>query len=66
MVDNFTPAEIRALGNSLKKGAGLHCPRCGQRLEVTPVVPSPNVSYVRNRLLLHCLHCRLKGAVDRK
>ena len=42
----------------------LVCPRCGTRLTLTPVPPTPGVSYVRKRALVYCPKCHITTAVD--
>jgi len=63
---NFTAQETRSLERSFAAGEMSPCPRCGNPLDQTPVLPSPEVAYVRNRVLIQCLHCRLKGVLELK
>ena len=65
MQDNFSAEEERQLWEQLAEGGQPSCPRCNGALEITPVGPRPDVAYVRNRLLLQCSACRLKGVLDR-
>lgn len=65
MADNFTAEEARFLRLALSRGEEPRCPRCGGPLDPTPLPPRRDVAYVRNRLLLQCSACKLKGVVDR-
>jgi hypothetical protein len=60
------PREEEKVKNVLRNGHQPECPRCGTPLQITPVPPRPDVSYVRDRVLLTCGPCDLTVAVDRK
>jgi len=62
----LTREEERALQRALAKDEVPHCPRCGHLMDITNIPPRPEVSYVRHRAVLHCPHCKLKGALDLK
>ncbi|HET9947905.1 MAG TPA: hypothetical protein VFQ22_03150 [Longimicrobiales bacterium] len=61
----FDPAQLRALAAALERGYPLHCPVCSARLDEWPVPPRPDVSYVRDRLLLVCSSCGRSATLDR-
>ena len=61
-----TRQEEESLRKQLKKGTHPECPRCGCRLQVTPVRPRTDVAYVRDRVLLACNPCGLNVALDRE
>lgn len=65
MQGNFSAEEERQLGEQLAQDSQPSCPRCEGVLNLTPVGPRPDVAYVRNRLLIQCSACKLKGVVDR-
>jgi hypothetical protein len=65
MQGNFSAAEERQLWERLAQGSQPSCPRCDGALDLTPVGPRPDVGYVRNRLLIQCSACKLRGVVDR-
>jgi hypothetical protein len=64
--DNFTIEEEQRLREALIRGETPVCPRCRGALELTPILPTPDVAYVRNRVLMQCGTCGLKGVVDRR
>ena len=66
MAISYTLKEERALRKALSAGSPLHCPRCGEPVTETPVLPSPQVAYVRDRVLLQCSSCGARAAVDRR
>ncbi len=66
MSGDFTAREERDLRKRLESGEEIPCPRCGGLLHAAPVIPPPEVSYVRNRVLLLCPSCGRRAAVDRK
>jgi hypothetical protein len=66
MRDNFTADEERSLRETLIRGETPSCPRCRGALELTPILPGKEVAYVRDRVLIQCGACRLKGVVDRR
>ncbi|MGW8265451.1 MAG: hypothetical protein ACWGSQ_03735 [Longimicrobiales bacterium] len=66
MADNFTVAEERSLRRAILREGDPPCPRCGGRLDLTRVPPRPEVAYVRDRVLIQCSSCKLKGVVDRR
>lgn len=66
MADNFTVDEERSLLQMFRRKETPSCPRCGGGLDLTHIPPKPEVAYVRDRVLIQCSHCRLKGVVDRR
>ena len=64
MTENLTASEEATLRLKLRTGEKLNCPRCGTRLQATPVPPRSDLSYVRHRVLLACHSCDLKVALD--
>jgi hypothetical protein len=66
MSGTFHPEEERSLKGQLAQGENPLCPRCGSPLQVTPVIPSPEVAYVRTRAVVECLACRKRVVLDRK
>ena len=64
MTENLTASEEAALRGKLRTGGMPDCPRCGIRLQATPVPPRSDISYVRHRVLLACDSCGLKVSLD--
>ena len=64
MAQMLSPEEEMVLREGVKDGAA-SCPRCGKPLNITPIPPRSDVSYVRNRVLLECSRCYLRVALDR-
>jgi hypothetical protein len=64
--DNFTADEERSLREALIRGETPSCPRCRGALELTTILPAREVAYVRDRVLIQCGFCGLKGVVDRR
>ena len=65
MGPHFNAVERRAAEQSLAQGGGA-CPRCGGQLERHPVAPSPEVSYVRDRIRVVCATCGGTAVLDRR
>lgn len=66
MSSAYTSDEEALLRRSVKEAVRpLHCPRCGGTMRITPVVPPPDVPYVRTRVILECKDCRRRTALDR-
>jgi hypothetical protein len=65
MNDSYTPREEVLLRQALSRGLALTCPRCASALRATPVIPPPEVSYVRDRVLLECDSCSRRTVLDR-
>ncbi len=61
----YAPEEEASLRRALKEGGPLHCPRCGGPMRERRILPSPAVSYVRDRVLLECDACGRRTVVDR-
>ena len=61
---HLRPEEERLLRNTLAAGGRPDCPRCAGPLLVTPVSRNPKVAYVRDRVVVQCTACQLRGAVD--
>ena len=51
---------------AFRAGDALSCPRCGTALDLRPVPPRTDVSYVRDRLLVVCSSCHRTHVLDRK
>jgi len=66
MSGTFHPEEERALKGQLAKGETPLCPQCESPLQVTPVIPSSEVAYVRTRAIVECLVCKRRAVLDRK
>ena len=65
MNDPYTPREEALLRHALSRGSALACPRCASPLRATPVIPPPEVSYVRDRVLLECDSCSRRTVLDK-
>jgi hypothetical protein len=66
MSDSFTAQDERALRGELRKGRVPPCPRCGGKLEVSPIPAPESVAYVRDRVLVRCPSCGARAVVDRE
>ena len=66
MSGTFHPEEEKGLRGQLEKDETLLCPRCGSPLRVTPVIPSPEVAYVRTRAIVECGACGRRAVLDQK
>lgn len=66
MSEAATAQEERELREDVQKGRTLSCPRCHAPLRSTLVPPRPDVSYVRNRVLLECELCDFLVALDKR
>jgi len=65
MSEPYTPREEALLRQALSRGSTLTCPRCASPLRPTPVIPPPEVSYVRDRVLLECDRCSRRTVLDK-
>jgi hypothetical protein len=66
MKGSATPQEEKALRDDMRRGETPGCPHCGTRLTGTPVPPRPDVSYVRDRVILNCSSCDFRVVLDTK
>ena len=62
----YTQADESEIERALRAGDELTCPRCGAALDLRPVPPRTDVSYVRDRLLVLCSSCHGTHVLDRK
>ena len=62
----YTQADEREIEDAFRAGDALTCPRCGAALDLRPVPPRTDVSYVRDRLLVVCSSCHCTHVLDRK
>jgi len=62
----FSHDETHALGRALLAGEPLACPRCVVPLDLRPVPPRPDVSYVRDRIWVNCPSCHRTAVLDRR
>lgn len=62
----FTDAETHELARALVSGAPLTCPHCAIPLDRRSVPPRPDVSYVRDRVLVVCSKCHRNAVLDRR
>jgi hypothetical protein len=65
MQGSFSAEEERELRGQLAQGDQPSCPRCDGALDLMPARPRSDVAYVRNRVLIQCPRCKVKGVVDR-
>ena len=61
----YTLADGQEIEGAFRAGDALTCPRCGTALDVRPVPPRADVSYVRDRLLVVCSSCHGIHVLDR-
>jgi hypothetical protein len=66
MTEGFHAEEEKTLRECMKRGDSLHCPLCESPLQITPIRPSPQVAYVRDRVALECSACGRRTVLDRK
>jgi hypothetical protein len=64
--EGISPQEEVGLREDLREGRTPRCPRCDGPLHVTALPPRSDVSYVRDRIHLHCRACRLRFVLDRR
>lgn len=64
MTGTYTRAERAELEAALKQKRELKCPSCGGQMTQQPVLPSPEVSYVRHRVWILCVSCRRSVSLD--
>jgi len=64
--DAFDAADEDALARALRAGSEVTCPRCGTAVDVWPVPPREDVSYVRDRVRLVCPSCRRTAVLERR
>jgi hypothetical protein len=62
----FTPDDEAELAASLRTGAPPSCPRCDVSLDVWPVPPRHDVSYMRDRVRLVCPRCLRTAVLERR
>jgi len=62
----YTQADEHEIEHAFRAGTALTCPRCGTPLDVRPVPPRADVSYVRDRLLVVCSSCHAAHVLDKK
>lgn len=65
MTGAYSPGEEALLRKALATGSAPACPRCGSPLRATPVLPPPQVSYVRSRIVLECDPCHIRTVLDK-
>lgn len=63
---SYEAAQRRDLETALQAGAVLRCPYCDVELSLQKVEGSPEVAYVRRRVLAICPQCRRSAALDVK
>jgi uncharacterized protein with PIN domain len=63
---SFDAATRRLLETAVNSGAEPECPDCRTRLTRQRVEASPEVSYVRRRVLVICPSCRKSASLDVK
>lgn len=61
----YTASEENRIHAAVHAGGDVPCPRCGHLMEPHDIPPVEAVSYVRHRLWLHCIGCRLGLVLDR-
>jgi hypothetical protein len=66
MKEPFGPEEERALRRQIEEGNHPRCPRCAGALRLTPILPPPQVAYVRDRVVLECDRCGMGTVIDQK
>ncbi|MGH7482604.1 MAG: hypothetical protein ACRELV_10645 [Longimicrobiales bacterium] len=64
MVRGFTRVERAGIEAALARDRTPVCPACGGALARSPVPASPDVAYVRRRVLFVCTECGRGGAID--
>lgn len=62
----YTQADEHKIEGAFRAGDALTCPRCTTALDVRPVPPRTDVSYVRDRLLVVCSSCHGTHVLDKK
>jgi hypothetical protein len=62
----FDSEEEDRLARALRDGEAVVCPRCTAPLDVWPVPPRGDVSYVRDRVRLVCPSCRRTTVLERR
>jgi hypothetical protein len=62
----YTHADEREIEDAFRAGDALTCPRCGATLDLRPVPPRTDVSYVRERLIVVCSSCHRTHVLDLK
>ena len=61
---HYTQADEHEIEGAFRAGDPLTCPRCRIALDVRPVPPRADVSYVRDRLLVVCSSCHGTHVLD--
>ncbi len=64
MTRPFPHQQTRALARALHAGEPLTCPECAVPLDRRPVPPRPDVSYVRDRVVVVCPSCHAAAVLD--
>jgi hypothetical protein len=62
----YTQADEHEIEGAFRAGDPLICPQCRIALDVRPVPPRADVSYVRDRLLVVCSSCHGTHVLDKK
>ena len=62
----YTQSDEHEIEGAFRVGDALTCPRCGAALDLQPVPPRTDVSYVRDRVLVVCSSCHRTHVLDRK
>jgi hypothetical protein len=65
-VQAFTSPEELELAGALRAGSAPACPRCRVPVDVWPVPPRGDVSYVRDRVRLVCPSCGRTAVLERR
>jgi hypothetical protein len=63
---HYTSADESVIEHAFLKGDALTCPRCEIALDLRPVPPRDDVSYVRDRVIVVCSTCHATHVLDRK
>lgn len=64
--ERFSASEEKRIARSFASGRAPECPRCASALDVRPVPPRTDVSYVRDRVWLTCPSCHRGVVIDRR
>lgn len=64
--EGYTTEQERTLAGAFHGGGALTCPACEVPMDRRAVPPRPDVSYVRDRVLLLCPSCHRTHVIDRR